>query len=186
MVKQYKYDLRRSIKMAKHKYRDKVEQFSGYVAGASNDHGLQKETSHVADTNAALEDMLITFFSCSEYNDDSELPRRALEDNEGHVLMVSMENVCKSFKRVNPCRPRQQPSCRPADIFLSLTRVIIPTCFKMSTIIPVPKKGKVTELKDYRPVELISVIMKCFERLVKDHITSSLPAHSTLSNSLTA
>ena len=32
------------------------------------------------------------------------------------------------------------------------------------------------ELNDYRPVALTSVIMKCFERLVKDHITSTLPA----------
>jgi hypothetical protein len=36
----------------------------------------------------------------------------------------------------------------------------------MSTIVPVPKKAKVTEL---------NVIMKCFERLVKDHITYTLP-----------
>ena len=36
-------------------------------------------------------------------------------------------------------------------------------------------KSKVTELDDYRPVALTSVIMKCFERLVKDHITSTLP-----------
>jgi hypothetical protein len=37
------------------------------------------------------------------------------------------------------------------------------------------KKVKVTELNDYRLVALISVTMKCFERLVKDHITSTLP-----------
>ena len=45
----------------------------------------------------------------------------------------------------------------------------------MSTIVHVPKKAKVTELNDYRPVALTSVIMKCFERLVKDHIISILP-----------
>ena len=43
------------------------------------------------------------------------------------------------------------------------------------TIVPVPKKAKVTELNDYCPVGLTSVITKCFERLVKDHITSTLP-----------
>jgi gmma-aminobutyric acid receptor subunit gamma/cGMP-dependent protein kinase 2 len=46
----------------------------------------------------------------------------------------------------------------------------------MAPIVPVPKKAKTTELNDYRPIALISVIMKCFERLVKDHITSTLPA----------
>ena len=45
----------------------------------------------------------------------------------------------------------------------------------MATIVPVPKKAKVTEQNDYRPNALISVIMKCFERLVKGHITSTLP-----------
>ena len=32
------------------------------------------------------------------------------------------------------------------------------------------------ELNYYRPIALTSVIMKCFERLVKDHITATLPA----------
>jgi hypothetical protein len=45
----------------------------------------------------------------------------------------------------------------------------------MSTIVPVPKKAKVTELNDYCRVALTSVIMKGFDRLVKDHITSTLP-----------
>jgi hypothetical protein len=45
----------------------------------------------------------------------------------------------------------------------------------MVTIYPSPKKAKITEVNDYCPVTLTSVIMKCFERLVKDHITSTLP-----------
>ena len=62
------------------------------------------------------------------------------------------------------------------DIFNhSLSQSVVPTCFKRATIVPVPKKATVTELNDYRPVALTSIIMKCFERLVKDHITSILP-----------
>ena len=62
------------------------------------------------------------------------------------------------------------------DIFnQSHSQSLVPTFFKMATIVPVPKKAKVPELSDYRPVSLTSVIMKCFERLVKDHITSTLP-----------
>ena len=45
----------------------------------------------------------------------------------------------------------------------------------MFTIVPVSKKAKITELNYYRPIALTSVIMKYFERLVKDHITSILP-----------
>ena len=61
------------------------------------------------------------------------------------------------------------------DIFNhSLSQFAVLTCFKMATIVPVPKKAKITELNYYRPVALTSVIIKCFERLVKDHITSTL------------
>ncbi len=52
---------------------------------------------------------------------------------------------------------------------------MVPSCFKSATIIPVPKKPIITCFNDYRPVALTSIIMKCFERLVKDHISSSLP-----------
>ena len=45
----------------------------------------------------------------------------------------------------------------------------------MATIVLVPKNAMVTELNDYHPVALTSVITKCFERLVKDHVTSTLP-----------
>ena len=58
------------------------------------------------------------------------------------------------------------------DIFnLSLSQSAVPTCFKIAIIVPVPKNAKVTEINDYRPVALTSVIMKCFEKLVKDHHT---------------
>ena len=46
----------------------------------------------------------------------------------------------------------------------------VPACFKASTIIPVPKKAKVTGLNDYRPVALTSVVMKVLERLVLAHL----------------
>ncbi|KAL0150518.1 hypothetical protein M9458_054111, partial [Cirrhinus mrigala] len=48
----------------------------------------------------------------------------------------------------------------------SLELYIVSSCFKCSTIIPVPKKPKTTGLDDYRPVALTSVVLKAFERLV--------------------
>uniref|UniRef100_A0A8C9RRW2 Reverse transcriptase domain-containing protein n=1 Tax=Scleropages formosus TaxID=113540 RepID=A0A8C9RRW2_SCLFO len=54
---------------------------------------------------------------------------------------------------------------------------MVPSCFKWSTIIPVPKKTCISGLNDFRPVALASVAMKCFERLVLAYlkvITGSL------------
>ncbi|KAM9355553.1 BCL2 modifying factor 1 isoform 1-T2 [Pholidichthys leucotaenia] len=46
----------------------------------------------------------------------------------------------------------------------------VPSCFKRSIIIPVPKKPSITGLNDYRPVALTSVVMKSLERLVLSHL----------------
>ncbi|KAI3363873.1 hypothetical protein L3Q82_001467 [Scortum barcoo] len=40
---------------------------------------------------------------------------------------------------------------------------------------PCPQENQNPLLNDYRPVALTSTIMKCFERLVKSFITSSIP-----------
>uniref|UniRef100_A0A8C7MZF5 Reverse transcriptase domain-containing protein n=1 Tax=Oncorhynchus kisutch TaxID=8019 RepID=A0A8C7MZF5_ONCKI len=122
-----------------------------------------------------------------------KLKARTTAFNQGKVtgnISFTAAKVSKTFKRVNP-RKAAGPDGIPSralracadqlagvftDIFnQSLYQSAVPTCFKRATIVPVPKKAKVTELNDYRPVALTSVIMKCFERLVKDHITSTLP-----------
>ncbi|KAL0159464.1 hypothetical protein M9458_043189, partial [Cirrhinus mrigala] len=62
------------------------------------------------------------------------------------------------------------------DIFnISLNQAVVPTCFKATTIIPVPKKSSPSCFNDYRPVALTPILMKCFERLVMQHIKSVLP-----------
>ncbi len=62
------------------------------------------------------------------------------------------------------------------DIFnISLSQAVVPTCFKATTIIPVPKKSSPSCFNDYRPVALTPILMKCFERLVMQHIKSVLP-----------
>ena len=79
----------------------------------------------------------------------------------GHVLKTCANQLAPVF----------------TEIFnLSLSKCIIPRCFKQSVIVPVPKKAKPSCLNDYRPIALTSVVMKCFERLVKNFITTSLPA----------
>ncbi|XP_035812432.2 uncharacterized protein LOC118471519 [Amphiprion ocellaris] len=49
---------------------------------------------------------------------------------------------------------------------LSLRLGRVPSLWKTSCIVPVPKKGRPQELNDYRPVALTSHLMKILERLV--------------------
>ncbi|KAI4893652.1 hypothetical protein NFI96_010321 [Prochilodus magdalenae] len=62
------------------------------------------------------------------------------------------------------------------DIFnLSLACAVVPSCFKTTSIIPIPKNTNPSRLNDYRPVALTPIITKCFERLVLAHLKSCLP-----------
>ncbi|KAK0141318.1 putative RNA-directed DNA polymerase from transposon BS [Merluccius polli] len=64
----------------------------------------------------------------------------------------------------------------PGRLFnLSLTHATVPTCLKASTIVPIPKKPAIDGLNDYRPIALTSVIIKCLERSVSQHIRDCLP-----------
>lgn len=63
-----------------------------------------------------------------------------------------------------------------SDIFnISLSQAVVPTCFKATTIIPVPKKPPPSVFNDYCPVALTPIVMKCFERIVMQHIKTILP-----------
>ncbi|KAI3360543.1 hypothetical protein L3Q82_002422 [Scortum barcoo] len=94
--------------------------------------------------------------------------------------VISRADVCRTLKRINtrkapgpdgiPGRALKVCADQLADVFadifnMSLLQSVVPTCFKETTIVPVPKKTKILSLNDYRPVAaLTSTIMKCFER----------------------
>ena len=145
----------------------------------------KRKNRYVADTDVLLQDKLTTL---AHFEDNTVPPTWTVIKDCG--LSFAVANVCKTFKRVNPCKAAgsdglpshvrrayaDQLAGVLTDIFnLSLSQSTVSTCFKMATTVPVPKKAKVTELNYFRPIALTSVIMKCFERLVKDHITSTLP-----------
>ncbi|MFY0383420.1 RNA-directed DNA polymerase, partial [Bacillus sp. YIM B13582] len=116
--------------------------------------------------------------------------RKTIPPPTDQVLCLTTAEVRKTLCRVNP-RKSAGPDNIPgrvlrecaeqlADVFtdifnISLSSATVPSCLKMTTIIPVPKKSSVSCLNDYRPVALTPIVMKCFERLVMRHIKTQLP-----------
>ncbi len=111
------------------------------------------------------------------------------QSNDDHVITVSEDEVRRELKRVN-VRKAAGPGitghvlrfCADqldglfTSIFNeSLTTSVVPTSFIKSVIIPVPENNKPSCLNDYCPVALTSIVMKVFERPVKNHICSSIP-----------
>ncbi|KAI2644352.1 putative RNA-directed DNA polymerase from transposon BS [Labeo rohita] len=99
------------------------------------------------------------------------------------ALKICEGDVCKVFRKQKTRKAKDpdgvSPACLKAcavqlsSIFTlifnrSLELCIVPSCFKCSTIIPVPKKPKTTGLNDYRPVALTSVFSYQANRSVDD------------------
>ncbi len=107
-------------------------------------------------------------------------PTLALQIREDEVRQVFKNNKRRKAPGPDGVSPACLKTCADqlAPIFTqifnrSLELCEVPSCFKRSTIIPVPKKPKITGLNDYRPVALTSVAMKSFERLVLAYLKAS-------------
>ncbi len=191
--KQASYDLRRSIKAAKWQYKNKVEeQFNTNNArsmwqGINNITGFKGNKPATVDITASLPDELNTFYARFAHTESA--PAAAAE--EVSPLPLSVVDVTRSFKRVNihkavgldgiPGRVLRACPFQLAGVFtdifnLSISLSVVPSCFKESTIVPIPKKNKITCLNDWWPVALTPIFSKCFEKLIRDHICSVLPA----------
>jgi hypothetical protein len=139
-------------------------------------------------SDTSLPDELNYFYARFEAN-NTETYMRVPAVPEGCVITLSAADVGKTFKQVNihkaagpdglPGHVLQAWADQLASVFTDifnpfLSESLIPTCFKQTTIVPVPKKTKVTCLNDYY-ICSIHVAMTCFKRLVMAHINTIIP-----------
>ncbi len=196
--KQASYDLRRSIKVAKRTYKNRVEEHfnnnnpRSMWQGINNITGFKGNKPATVNIAASLPDELNTFYARFEADNTAHTESAAAAAaEEVSPLTLSVADVTRSFKRVNirkavgpdgiPGRVLKACAFQLAGVFtdifnLSLSLSVVPSCFKKSTIVPIPKKNKITCLNDWRPVALTPIFSKCFEKLVRDYICSVLPA----------
>lgn len=189
------------IRKAKMKYRNKIESlycrgdlraaWTGIKSMASiNQSSCEtKQVIHVNGVdNTDLVNVFNSFFSRFErsdfVNDISEM-RESLVPQNG--LVITQGNVTNLFKKVNIRKAAGPDSicgralCHCADqlseVFTTLYQMCvecgqIPAIWKTSIIIPVPKSNNPRELNEFRPVALTSLVMKTFEKILKDEIVS--------------
>ncbi|XP_072923149.1 glutamate receptor 1-like isoform X3 [Hemitrygon akajei] len=148
---------------------------------------FKAKCSGAANIAASLPDELNLFYARFDVANTEPLRRAA---KVTCTLVISEAEVRRCFQPMDSCKavgPDGIPgwilrmcAAQLGDVFTDIFNLCpsqyrVPSCFKTSTIVPVPKKTKVTCLNDWRPVTLTSIISKCFERLVKDYICSLLP-----------
>eukprot|EP00061_Rhincodon_typus_P008744 g31623.t1 len=139
-------------------------------------------TYKIADKDTYLPDTLKAFCALFEQNTSSTVSP-ALDAPVPSVSTADLRSVFLIVNSRKAMGPDGVPGCalrscvdQLVDDFtsifsLSLLQAKVPT-FKKTTIIPIPKKADATCLNDYRPVVLTSIIMKCFDKLVRAHINS--------------
>ncbi len=193
--------VRRAIRAAKRRYREKIESHFQLNDSRRMWQGLKTICSSGNNSSAEvrvdplLAEELNTFYGRFECNGGGATlpssPSGSSRQSSDHVITVSEDDLRRELKRVNVRKAagpngitgRILRSCanQLAGLFTSifnesLATSVVPTSFKKSVIIPVPKNSKPSCLNDYRPVALTSTVMKVFERLLKKHICSSIPA----------
>uniref|UniRef100_A0A669CDC0 Reverse transcriptase domain-containing protein n=1 Tax=Oreochromis niloticus TaxID=8128 RepID=A0A669CDC0_ORENI len=144
------------------------------------------KTSTLQTTASLCEDLNVFYARFDTANTTRLDSVRTADDVSVHT--VSEEDVQKCFRKVNarkatgpdgiPGRVLKSCAAQLAGVFthiFSLSLSVVPACFKMATIIPVPKSSTISSLNDWRPVALTPIVSKCFEKLVRDFICSALP-----------
>ncbi|KAI2645419.1 putative RNA-directed DNA polymerase from transposon BS [Labeo rohita] len=183
LYKQAKYTLEKEIRVAKRNYSKRLRNQFYSSDSSSVWKGLKVITNYKTPSpntveNQQLADDLNEFycrFEKTPLTPPTTLlsPTPALQIREDDVRQVFRKNKRRKAPGPDGVTSTCLKTCADqlAPIFSqifnrSLELCEVPSCFKRSTIIPVPKKPKITGLNDYRPVALTSVIMKSFEKLV--------------------
>ena len=194
--KQSKHELKIAIKDNKRRYKEKLESvFSTGDSKALWSHMGEitqyKGTKRSADNNdSTLPDKLNYFYARFDRENKTTPVQIPVNEDSAPPFFVTEHDVRCLFKTLKANKAAGPDNIKPKTLKLcsdqlahvfsfifnwSLETCTVPSCFKKSTIIPVPKKTSPEGLNDFRPVALTSVAMKSFEKLVLRFINSLLP-----------
>ena len=184
----------KTIKKCKTDYKKKVQK--QFEEGKSYEvwQGLAKMTdykkkSSFSDPDPSLPNQLNEFYSRFDLKNTNPPPPSppAEVTSADPPFSIPEAEVISQLKKLNARKAAGPDAVSPAtlkncaqqlgpvytDIFnTSIERCEVPVIFKTSTIVPVPKKPKISSLNDFRPVALTPIAMKVLERFVLKYIKS--------------
>ena len=134
---------------------------------------------------------------CTPLNNDSKIPDRVHRKYTYTISSVNFtnEDILKIIRSLNPNKAhgfddisiRMIQICdtvvlKPmAMIFKNcLSHGIFPNDWKKSNVVPIHKKGDKQELKNYRPISLLPIFGKIFERIIYNSLYSFVESNNLL------
>ena len=166
-----------------------------------------KEISHIVENNQVISDeneiatSLNNFFlaSASLNNEPDEIPDNNIVYNDSSLdsITVNEQDVADVIKTLKTNKasgpdgisPKMLSLCSSA-LVKPLTRLFnaslklgkVPDEWKMANIVPIHKKGSTTEVKNYRPISLISCVGKVMEKIVFKYMYNFITSYNLLTN----
>ena len=201
-LKEVQKELKGELKRSKEKFKQKIEQLflsnnmKDTWTGLKTVVGLSNKKTDIP-TDIDINEL--NKFYCRFDSIDNSGPVAELKiDIEGSLvdenkIDISVEDTKTVFSKLSSGKAPGPDGLKPKTlkvcaeelsyiftyIFnLSIFSTSIPVCWKTSSVIPIPKKNKVSSMNDLRPVALTSVAMKCLERLALQHINVIFRANS--------
>jgi len=197
--KEVNREVKRAIKSAKLKYKNKIEQT--FTQG--NLHTVWQGLKNMAAVNIAptarrhiqvagsnltsLPNDLNSFYTRFETDISTQVETTISTLKSGDsTFTISMVEVVQALKKTKvksapgpdnicgrtlKCCAEQLGGVFQTLFQKSMASGVVPQLWKHSTVIPIPKKSSIKSFNDLRPVALTSLVMKAMERIIKDYIT---------------
>jgi hypothetical protein len=161
---------------------------------------LLEDHGKVVSTDSERAELLLDHFNSVFHVPSSQTALEAVECPENpqwESLTCTTEEVRLLLSRLDSSKTAGPDNIHPlilkhlapviapavADLFnKSLSDCSVPSEWKRSIVKPIPKASRPTQVENYRPVCLTSVLSKILEKIVKKFILQRLQNNSTLNN----
>ena len=166
------------------------KKFWSYVKTANNSHRIPEDVYHndVHKRDSTSQAELFNQFFYAQFSQESkyDIPMSGnLQDNHMFHIDFTHFHTITLLRNINPNKAqgpdgihgRILKNCA-ATLAYPLTKLFklpyysghIPADWKLANVVPVHKKGSKNNVENYRPISLTSIVMKQFEKIIKNEL----------------
>ena len=159
----------------------RIQHFQPTLSAAFDTSNQPCRTHSTLPTNPAgrIQHFLPTLPASAKLHADERDRKRGLNPSDEALNNVNRSNNwCWTICEPNGNPPSTNATIQQAQLCQVFSTVfawslkdgIVPGVWKTSMICPIPKNNSPSDLSDYRPIAITSVVIKCFEKIVLHHL----------------
>ena len=164
------------------------KKFWSYVKSKTNSHHIPELVSYGNQMKSNRKDQCTLFndFFCDQFSESSDYNIQIdFSNDKFYKLNFSEENIASLLNNLDSNKSqgpdeihgRILKNCssslnKPLSLLFrkSYETSKIPNEWKFANVVPIHKKGSKVDVCNYRPISLISIVMKTYERIIRDEL----------------